>query len=198
MIKRLFDIAFSSIGLFASVPFLMVIAGLIKIEDPRGPIFYRGLRIGRYGKPFRIYKFRTMSLNAEEVGGPSTALNDPRLTRAGKFLRKYKLDEIPQLINILLGEMSFVGPRPQVEQYTRLYNEEEKVILSVRPGLTDYASIKFINLDEKLGDGEVDDKYFRQVEPEKNKLRIRYVEECSLWVDLVIIIKTAISLFKIR
>jgi len=198
MIKRLFDIAFSSIGLFASVPFLMVIAGLIKIEDPRGPIFYRGLRIGRYGKPFRIYKFRTMSVNAEEVGGPSTALNDPRLTRVGKFLRKYKLDEIPQLINILLGEMSFVGPRPQVEQYTRLYNDEEKVILSVRPGLTDYASVKFLNLDEILGDGDVDEKYFRQVEPEKNMLRIKYVKECSFWVDLTIILKTVLSLFRIR
>ena len=198
MIKRLFDIAFSSIGLFASVPFLMVIAGLIKIEDPRGPIFYRGLRIGRYGKPFRIYKFRTMSLNAEEVGGPSTALNDPRLTRVGKFLRKYKLDEIPQLINILLGEMSFVGPRPQVEQYTRLYNDKEKVILSVRPGLTDYASVKFLNLDEILGDGDVDEKYFRQVEPEKNMLRIKYVKECSFWVDLTIILKTVLSLFRIR
>ena len=139
-----------------------------------------------------------MSVNAEEVGGPSTALNDPRLTRVGKSLRKYKLDEIPQLINILLGEMSFVGPRPQVEQYTRLYNDEEKVILSVRPGLTDYASVKFLNLDEILGDGDVDEKYFRQVEPEKNMLRIKYVKECSFWVDLTIILKTVLSLFRIR
>jgi len=139
-----------------------------------------------------------MVVNAEKVGGPSTALNDPRLTKIGKFLRKYKFDELPQLINILLGEMSFVGPRPQVEQYTRLYNEEEKIILSVRPGLTDYASIKFVNLDEILGDGEVDEKYFRQVEPEKNKLRIRYVKECSLWVDLKIIVQTLISLSKTR
>ena len=139
-----------------------------------------------------------MAENAEKIGGPSTALNDPRLTRTGRFLRKYKLDELPQLINIILGEMSLVGPRPQVEQYTRLYNEEEKLILSVRPGLTDYASIKFINLDEILGDGEVDEKYFREVEPEKNRLRIRYVKECSLWVDLRIILQTLLSLFKIR
>ena len=139
-----------------------------------------------------------MFVNAEKVGGPSTALNDPRLTKVGKSLRKYKLDELPQLINILLGEMSFVGPRPQVERYTRLYTEEENVILSVPPGLTDYASIKFINQEEILGDGEVDDKYFLQIEPEKNKLRIKYVKECSLWVDLTIIIKTAISLLKTR
>jgi lipopolysaccharide/colanic/teichoic acid biosynthesis glycosyltransferase len=139
-----------------------------------------------------------MIVDAEKVGGPSTALNDPRLTRVGKCLRKYKCDELPQLINILLGEMSFVGPRPQVEQYTRLYTEEEKVILSVRPGLTDYASIKFINQEELLGDGDVDDKYFREIEPEKNKLRIKYVKECSLWVDLIIILETGISLFKTR
>lgn len=139
-----------------------------------------------------------MFVNAEKVGGPSTALNDPRLTKVGKSLRKYKLDELPQLINILLGEMSFVGPRPQVERYTKLYTEEENVILSVLPGLTDYASIKFINQEEILGDGEVDDKYFLKIEPEKNKLRIKYVKECSLWVDLIIIIKTAISFLKTR
>jgi lipopolysaccharide/colanic/teichoic acid biosynthesis glycosyltransferase len=136
--------------------------------------------------------------NAEKIGGPSTALNDSRLTKIGRFLRKYKLDELPQLINIILGEMSLVGPRPQVEEYTRLYNEEEKVILSVRPGLTDYASIKFINLDKILGDGDVDQKYFRQVEPQKNKLRIKYVRECSLGVDVKIIFQTLLSLFKIQ
>jgi len=198
MIKRLFDIVLSSLGLLFWAPLLIIIALLIKIDDPGGPIFYRGIRTGRYGRPFRIYKFRTMFVNAEKVGGPSTALNDPRLTKVGKSLRKYKLDELPQLINILLGEMSFVGPRPQVERYTRLYTEEENVILSVPPGLTDYASIKFINQEEILGDGEVDDKYFLQIEPEKNKLRIKYVKECSLWVDLTIIIKTAISLLKTR
>jgi lipopolysaccharide/colanic/teichoic acid biosynthesis glycosyltransferase len=139
-----------------------------------------------------------MIVNAEKVGGPSTALNDPRLTSVGRLLRKYKLDELPQLINILWGEMSFVGPRPQVEQYTRLYSGEEEVILSVRPGLTDYASIKFVNLDEILGDEEVDERYFREIEPEKNKLRIKYVKECSLRVDLSILCRTVVSLFKIR
>jgi lipopolysaccharide/colanic/teichoic acid biosynthesis glycosyltransferase len=178
-------------------PLIIVVILLIKLDSP-GPALYRGFRVGLKGEKFRIFKFRTMVENAEKIGGPSTALNDPRLTRMGKLLRKYKFDELPQLINILLGEMSFVGPRPQVEQYTRLYTGEEEVILSVRPGLTDYASIKFINQEEILGDGEVDDKYFRKIEPEKNRLRIKYVRECSMWVDFIIIIKTAISLFRTR
>jgi len=131
-----------------------------------------------------------MAENAEKIGGPSTALNDPRLTRTGRFLRKYKLDELPNLLILFWVKWVLSGRDLQVEQYTRLYNEEEKLILSVRPGLTDYASIKFINLDEILGDGEVDEKYFREVEPEKNRLRIRYVKECSLWVDLRIILQT--------
>jgi lipopolysaccharide/colanic/teichoic acid biosynthesis glycosyltransferase len=198
IIKRLFDIVFSSLGLFLLSPLLITIAVIIKIGGPGRPIFYRGIRTGRYGRPFKIYKFRTMIVNAEKVGGPSTALNDPRLTSVGRLLRKYKLDELPQLINILRGEMSFVGPRPQVEQYTRLYSGEEEVILSVRPGLTDYASIKFVNLDEILGDEEVDERYFREIEPEKNKLRIKYVKECSLRVDLSILCRTVVSLFKIR
>jgi lipopolysaccharide/colanic/teichoic acid biosynthesis glycosyltransferase len=112
--------------------------------------------------------------NAERIGGPSTGLNDPRLTKLGTFLRKYKLDELPQLINVLKGDMSIVGPRPQVEEYTKLYNDEEKIILSVKPGITDYASIRFINLDQILGDANVDEKYLREIEPEKNKLRIKY------------------------
>ncbi len=198
LIKRLFDIIFSVLGLFLLMPLFIAITTLVKIGEPRGSIFYRGMRVGQYGRLFRIFKFRTMIMNAEKMGGPSTALNDPRLTKIGKFLRRYKLDELPQLINILAGEMSFVGPRPQVEQYTRLYNEEEKLILSVRPGLTDYASIQFINLDEILGDGEVDKKYFQSVEPVKNKLRVKYVKECSLRVDLMILLKTVVSLFKIK
>jgi lipopolysaccharide/colanic/teichoic acid biosynthesis glycosyltransferase len=137
-----------------------------------------------------------MVADAEALGGPSTALNDKRLTRTGKFLRKYKLDELPQLINILHGEMSFVGPRPQVEEYTKLYNEREALILSVKPGLTDYASLKFINLDEILGDENVDDKYQTEVEPEKNILRLKYVSEQSLSTDFKIILSTILMIFK--
>jgi lipopolysaccharide/colanic/teichoic acid biosynthesis glycosyltransferase len=131
-----------------------------------------------------------MVINAESKGGPSTALNDVRLISIGKFLRKHKLDELPQFINVLKGEMSIVGPRPQVEQYTKLYNAEEKIILSVKPGLTDYSSVEFINLDSILGDDDVDTKYLEEIEPKKNKLRIKYAREHSLLIDIKIIIQT--------
>lgn len=197
MFKRLFDAFFSILGLILVSPVLLVIVFLIKNEDS-GPILYRGVRVGQFGKLFKIFKFRTMVVNAENIGGPSTALNDPRLTRIGKFLRRYKLDELPQLINIFLGDMSFVGPRPQVEKYVKLYNSEEKIILNAKPGLTDYASIKFINLDEILGDNQVDEKYLKEIEPEKNKLRVKYVNEQSFLVDLKILLKTFFQLFRKR
>jgi lipopolysaccharide/colanic/teichoic acid biosynthesis glycosyltransferase len=197
LFKRAFDLFFAFLGLGLTSPLIVVIILLIKLDSP-GPALYRGSRVGLNGEKFRILKFRTMAENAERIGGPSTALNDPRLTKVGRFLRKYKLDELPQLINIARGEMSFVGPRPQVEQYTKLYNQQEKIILSVKPGLTDYASIRFVNLDKILGNGQVDEKYYREIEPEKNRLRIRYVRNRSTWVDFKIIIQTLISLFRIR
>jgi len=189
MAKRLFDLLISVVAIMFLCPVLLIVAVIIRVQS-LGPIFYRGLRIGINGKPFRIFKFRTMVVNAEELGGPSTALNDSRLIPIGKFLRKYKLDELPQFLNVLKGDMSIVGPRPQVERYTKLYNEEEKSILSVKPGLTDYASIKFINLDSLLGDEAVDEKYMKQIEPEKNKLRLKYVKESSMAVDFKIILQT--------
>lgn len=189
MIKRIFDVIFSFLGLMVLSPLLIIIAIAIKINSP-GSVFYRGERSGINGKPFLIYKFRSMVVDAEKIGGPSTALNDPRLTRVGKFLRKYKLDELPQLINVLKGEMSLVGPRPQVRKYTDLYKGEENMILSVKPGITDYASIKFSNLDEILGDENVDMKYVEEIEPEKNKLRIKYVKEQSFLTDLKILAET--------
>jgi len=193
--KRLIDVAGASVGLLFSLPFFVVIAAAIKLTSA-GPVFYRGVRTGRNGKPFRIYKFRTMVPDAERVGGPSTALNDSRITPIGRFLRKHKMDEIPQFINVLKGEMSLVGPRPQVERYTKLYKGEEKIILSVRPGLTDYASIHFIDMDATLGDGDVDRKYLEEVEPQKNALRIRYVKEQSFFTDLKILLKTLSKLFR--
>ena len=196
-IKRFMDIFLASTGLLVTFPILLVATVLVKRSSP-GPVFYRGVRTGKNRVPFRIFKFRTMVTDAESLGGPSTALNDPRLTQTGRFLRKYKLDELPQLINILRGEMSFVGPRPQVLEYTKLYNEEEELILNVKPGLTDYASLKFINLDKILGDENVDDKYQTEVEPEKNKLRLKYVRERSLSTDFKIIFLTISKLFKIR
>ena len=195
--KRLFDTFFALLLLIVLLPFLVSIMIIIKLDSP-GPIFYRGVRVGKNGKTFRIWKFRTMIADAELKGGPSTALNDSRITSVGRFLRKYKLDEIPQLINILAGEMSFVGPRPQVERYTKLYSGEEKLILTVKPGLTDYASLQYINLDQILGDGDVDEKYLQEIEPEKNKLRIKYVIEQSFLTDMKILYLTAIRFLKIR
>lgn len=190
MLKRLFDIVFSLVGLILLSPILLYIAFLIKKEDA-GPIFYRGVRVGRYGKPFRIYKFRTMVANAEKLGGPSTADDDPRITKIGKFLRKYKLDELPQLINVLKGEMSFVGPRPEVEHYVKMFTQEEKAILSVRPGITDWASLW--NSDEGAilaGSDDPEKTYMEKIRPTKLKLQLKYVREQSFITDLRIIFLT--------
>ena len=197
MLKRFFDITACLITLPFLVPFFGAIGIIIKLNSP-GPVFYRGWRTGLEGKAFRIFKFRTMVVDAEKIGGPSTALNDRRLTEFGKFLRKYKIDELPQIINVLKGEMSLVGPRPQVEEYTRLYDDNEKVILSVKPGLTDYASIEFINLDQVLGDDSVDEKYLKEIEPEKNKLRVKYVKEHSFGIDSKIIFMTMLKMLRIK
>ena len=190
MLKRVFDIFFSLSGLFFLIIPFAIIAILIKSEDG-GPVFYRGERVGIRGKPFRIYKFRTMVVNAEKIGPSSTSDDDPRITKIGRFLRKYKLDELPQLINVLKGEMSFVGPRPEVKKFTDLYTEEEKAILSVRPGITDWASLW--NSDEGsilAGVEDPDRVYMEKIRPEKIRLQLKYVRERSLWVDIKIIFKT--------
>ena len=188
--KRIFDIAFSFLGLLLLLPLLFLIAIMIKKED-YGPVFYRGERVGKNGMLFRIYKFRTMVVNAEKIGPSSTSDDDPRITKIGRFLRKYKLDELPQLINVLKGEMSFVGPRPEVKKFTDLYTEEEKAILSVRPGITDWASLW--NSDEGsilAGVEDPDRVYMEKIRPEKIRLQLKYVRERSLWVDIKIIFKT--------
>ncbi len=190
MLKSLFDTVFSFIGLVVFLPLMATIVILIRKEDG-GPIFYRGIRIGRYGKPFKIFKFRTMVVNAENLGGPSTADDDPRITKTGKFLRKYKLDELPQLINVLKGEMSFVGPRPEVQHYVDMFTEEEKAILSVRPGITDWASLW--NPDEGAilkGSKDPEKAYMEKIRPEKLKLQLKYVREGSFRIDLKIILLT--------
>ncbi len=193
VVKRTFDVIVSAIALIVLLPLGVAVAALITI-DSGGPVFYRGLRTGRRMRPFRIFKFRTMVPDAELRGGPSTAHHDPRLTRVGAVLRRYKLDELPQVLNILRGDMSVVGPRPQVEMYTSVYSEQERVIFDVRPGLTDYASIRFINLDELLGDDDVDERYRRHIEPIKNQLRAKYVAQQSLWIDIKILWLTALAL----
>jgi lipopolysaccharide/colanic/teichoic acid biosynthesis glycosyltransferase len=199
MLKRFFDIAFSSVGLFLFSPLLLTIAIFIKKEDG-GPVFYRGVRVGRYGKPFRIFKFRTMVLNADKMGGPSTADDDPRITRIGKFLRKYKLDELSQLINVLKGEMSFVGPRPEVQHYVDMYSEEEKIILNVKPGITDWASLW--NPDEGAvlaGSPDPEKTYMEKIRPEKLRLQLEYVRKRSFWADIIILFQTLASIiFRVK
>ncbi len=189
-LKRAFDIIATAGGLVIVAPVMIIIAILIKIDDG-GPVFYRGLRVGRYGKLFRIFKFRTMVVNAEKIGRPPTADNDPMITKIGKFIRKYKLDELPQLINVLKGEMSLVGPRPQVQHYVNMFTEEEKAILSVRPGITDWASLW--NPDQGAilaGSPDPQKTYMEKISPGKIALQLKYVRERSFWSDIKIILET--------
>lgn len=197
MAKRLFDIVFSFLGLILVSPLFLLIAFLIKKESP-GPVFYRGMRVGKDGKLFRIFKFRTMVPDAEKLGGPSTAGDDPRLLKIGHFLKKYQLDELPQLINVLKGEMSLVGPRPEVKMYVDIMTEEEKkVILSVLPGMTDLASLWNFHEGEVLrGSPEPEKTYQEKIWPEKKRLQIKYVKERSFWLDLKIIVKTILKIFQ--
>ncbi|HHL40758.1 MAG TPA: sugar transferase [Deltaproteobacteria bacterium] len=194
--KRTFDIVFSVAGLMVLSPIMLTVSLLILVEDGL-PLFYRGLRVGRYGRPFNILKFRSMVKDAEKIGGSSTPEDDPRITKVGRFIRRYKLDELPQLINVLKGEMSFVGPRPQVQWAVDLYSEEERLLLTVRPGITDYASIRFRNESEILkGSKDPDRDYLEKIAPEKNRLGLEYVRTRSLLVDLKIIFSTLAAIFK--
>lgn len=192
--KRAIDIAASSAGLAVSWPVLAGIAVAIKLDSP-GPVIYRGVRAGKGGKPFKIYKFRSMVVNAEAIGETTTAQNDPRVTKTGAFLRKYKLDELPQLLNVLKGEMSFVGPRPEVYEFVDEYDQEERKILDVRPGITDYASVEFVDLashvgSEAEGEASAGNVYRERILKRKNRLRLKYVEEQSLANDAKILVKT--------
>ena len=189
MAKRFFDIVISAIGLLLLAPLLLVVSIAVRVDSP-GPVIYRAVRTGLHGRPFVMYKFRTMVKNADKIGGGSTGSKDPRITRVGHYLRRYKLDELPQLLNVLKGDMSLVGPRPELPMYTSLYKGEELLILTVRPGITDYASLQFRELSEVLGDQDPDRVYEERVMPIKNALRVKYVKEHSLWVDAKILMST--------
>ena len=195
--KTIFDTIVALLALIILSPILITIFIIIKITST-GDIFYKGTRTGKNNIDFKIYKFRTMVQNAENIGGHSTALNDNRLTKIGRFLRKYKLDELPQFINVVKGDMSLVGPRPQVKYYTNQYLGELNLILSVKPGLTDLASLYFLDMDEVLGDKDVDEKYANEIEPIKNLLRLRYVKEKSFLLDLRVLIETAFGIIGIK
>jgi lipopolysaccharide/colanic/teichoic acid biosynthesis glycosyltransferase len=194
-LKRSFDMLFSLFVFLLIWPLIAMVAISIKLSSP-GPVFYRGVRTGLHGKPFRILKFRTMVKNAESLGGPTTGANDRRVTSIGAFLRRTKLDELPQFLNVLTGEMSLVGPRPEVLEYTATYKGEEKCILSMRPGITDYASIEFADLDDRVGDIDPD-KYFREhIMPRKTALRVKYVKGWSLGSDFRILWATFFRVIK--
>ncbi|GIV27305.1 MAG: glycosyl transferase [Bacteroidia bacterium] len=190
MIKRLFDILFSLVALILLLPIFILIAIAIVIDDGF-PIFYLQERVGKNFRPFKLFKFRTMYKDADKKGYLTVGSKDPRVTTIGYYLRKYKLDELPQFINVLIGDMSIIGPRPEVKKYVDLYNDEQKKVLSVKPGITDYASIKYINENDILALSENPEKtYIEEVMPEKLKINLEYIEKQSFLEDIKIILKT--------
>ena len=192
--KRVFDFVVAASVLLILGPVLLLICILIKTGSP-GPCFYNGTRIGKNGKPFKICKFRTMVIHADKIGGSSTPENDPRITAVGKTLRRYKLDELPQFWNVLTGEMSLAGPRPQVAWAVELYTPEERALLNLRPGITDYASIKFRNEAEILkGSLDPDKDYLEKIAPEKMRLELEYLRNCSFLEDLKILFATFLAI----
>lgn len=194
--KRLFDLVLALLLLLLLAPLLICLAAWIKFSSA-GPVFYRGWRAGLYGRPFRIFKFRTMLPNAEKLGGAETADDDPRITKAGHILRRFKLDELPQLFNVVRGDMSFVGPRPEVLEEVANYTAEEQKLLWVRPGVTDRASIKFHH-EGRILRGSVDphETYHRVIRPEKIRLGLEYVQHNSLLTDLQIVARTVYTIFE--
>jgi lipopolysaccharide/colanic/teichoic acid biosynthesis glycosyltransferase len=188
--KRIFDIVFSFIGLAVLSPVFIVLAIWIA-TDSRGGVFYRQKRVGKGGCDFLLFKFRTMHTDADKKGLITVGNRDPRVTNAGYYLRKYKLDELPQLLNVLFGDMSLVGPRPEVRKYVDLYSPEQLKVLSVKPGITDFASIEFSNENEILAAVADPNKvYVEEIMPAKLKLNMRYIRECSLSTDFRIILMT--------
>ena len=195
-IKRVIDFVLAFVFFVFLFPVYFIIS-LAVVLDTGFPIFYKAERGGYKGKTFRIFKYRSMVKDADKIGGGTTALNDSRITRVGNLLRKTKLDEIPQLINIMRGEMSFIGPRPELIKYTSQYEGAEKLILEVRPGITDYSSLEFINLDELVGTEEnADEIYETKVLKVKNSLRIKYVATVSFKTDVEIFFKTVFSVIE--
>jgi lipopolysaccharide/colanic/teichoic acid biosynthesis glycosyltransferase len=196
--KRLFDLVVSVILLLVLLPVFLLIAIWILLDD-RGDVFYRQERIGYRQRPFQILKFRTMYRNADRKGLLTVGGRDPRVTSCGYYLRKYKLDELPQLINVLKGEMSLVGPRPEVKKYVDLYNREQLQVFNVKPGITDYASIAYANENELLSkSSEPEITYIREIMPAKLELNLKYVDEQGLMTDLKILLSTFSRVFLLK
>ncbi len=192
--KRLFDILCSCIGLLVLSPLLLITAIWIKC-DSDGPVLYRQTRVGRFGRDFAILKFRSMAVNSDKQGLITIGGHDSRVTRAGYYIRKYKVDELPQLVNVLKGDMSFVGPRPEVRKYVDLYTPEQLHVLDVRPGITDAASIKYRNENDLLAaQADPEAYYIGTIMPDKLAINLAYVQHHSLWGDLKLIINTFIAI----
>lgn len=194
--KRIFDIIFSATALLITFPLILICIVIIKLEDPSSPVFYKQKRGGKNKQFFNIYKFRTMSTNAE-ITGSLTIGNDLRITKSGKWLRKFKIDELPQFFNVLIGDMSVVGPRPEVEKYINLYNQKQLEVLKIKPGITDYASIIYFEENKLLGKSNDPEKtYIEKIMPHKLDLNLKYINDNSILIDLKIIIKTLLKVFK--
>ena len=188
--KRLFDVVASGVGLLLLSPLFLLVAIWIKLDSP-GPVFYRQVRVGRYNRDFRIFKFRSMRVGADKGSLVTIGGRDPRVTRSGYFIRKFKIDELPQLINVFIGDMSLVGPRPEVRHYVDYWTKEQLRVLDVRPGITDPARIKFRNENELLEKAEDAEKYYIEViMQEKLRLYLEYVEKHSFWFDIKLIFQT--------
>jgi len=195
MLKRLFDLIFSFLGLIILSPLFLVFSILILI-DSRGGVFYVQTRVGKDNEDFKLFKFRTMASNSDKQGLLTVGNEDSRITKAGKWLRNFKLDELPQLLNIFIGQMSFVGPRPEVRKYVDMYNYGQLKVLAIKPGLTDYASLKYINESEILASYSDPEKaYIDKIMPEKLVLNLQYIKEQSLLTDIKILAKTVIGIF---
>lgn len=194
MIKRLFDIVASLVGIIILLPFFVVIC-IAMIFSCGFPLFYLQTRVGKNGKDFKLFKFRTMHLNADKKGLLTVGGRDPRVTKIGYYLRKYKLDELPQLFNVLFGTMSLVGPRPEVRKYVDLYTKDQQLVLSVKPGITDFASLEYINENDLLAKSDNPEKtYINEIMPTKLALNAKYIQQQSVLVDFKIILNT---IFKI-
>ncbi|HXB41130.1 MAG TPA: sugar transferase [Bacteroidia bacterium] len=195
MLKRFFDIICSLLGIIILSPFLILIS-LLVLFGSTGGIFYIQTRVGKNGKDFFLFKFRTMHTGSDKKGLLTVGARDSRITRTGFFLRKYKLDELPQLFNVLFGSMSLVGPRPEVRKYVEIYNDEQKKVLGVKPGITDYASIEYVNENEILAKSEnPEETYIREIMPDKLQLNLKYIREKSFLTDLKIIFRTLTKIF---
>ena len=195
MLKRLFDLFFSFFGLLILLPFFVLI-GLIIVFDSKGGVFYKQIRVGKNSKDFGLYKFRSMRTDADKTGLLTVGKRDSRITNVGYYIRKYKLDELPQLINVFLGDMSLVGPRPEVRKYVDLYNPKQQKVLLVKPGITDYASLEYFNENELLRKSEnPEETYINEIMPAKLSLNQKYiVNEYSIFTDIKIIFKTLLKI----